>query len=142
MTTTVRTPGPGSTFGATLKAILCGWYERQRMSGQLARIGEHEAARVMRESGVCPSEVDGWLNAPFAAEDLPGRMMTELGLEPVRSSDPMVSRDIERVCMACRNRRRCRRALARGQASAQYHAFCPNAATFDALGAMDASQRP
>lgn len=139
MPTTDCLPRPRTGLAETVRALLRGWRERQLMRRHLTDIGEQEADRMLRDSGVSRLEAAGWLNAPFAAEDLAGRMMAKLGVSSAeaRRSDPMVMRDIERVCMACRSRRRCRRSLERGQPSAEYKAFCPNATTFEALRVAD-----
>jgi len=49
------------------------------------------------------------------------------------SSDPRLQRDMETVCSICNQKRKCRRALQNGHATAQFHAFCPNASNLDWL---------
>jgi hypothetical protein len=63
------------------------------------------------------------------------RMMRARGLDPgeMRRAFSMTLRDVERVCSGCRNTGRCRRELDAGTAAAHCNAYCPNAATFDAL---------
>ena len=47
--------------------------------------------------------------------------------------DPVVMRDLQRLCISCGDKSRCRHELEAGTAASHYHEFCPNAVTFDAL---------
>ena len=60
------------------------------------------------------------------------RMLAALSKTMPPSADPL-SRDMEIVCGACRNRRRCNRELASRTALKNYGKFCPNAYNLDFL---------
>ena len=47
--------------------------------------------------------------------------------------EPMVMRDLERVCALCEQKRRCAHELAAGTTSEHYEDFCPNALTLKTL---------
>ena len=49
-------------------------------------------------------------------------------------SEPLVLRDMERVCSLCNHKRQCDRDLAAGTAAAHYEEYCGNADTIDGLG--------
>lgn len=71
---------------------------------------------------------------PHAADELP-KMLTALGvdLEDLARTEPLVLRDMERVCSMCISKRRCDRDLAAGTAAAHYEEYCANAPTIDGL---------
>lgn len=56
-----------------------------------------------------------------------------LGMPSVRSDNPGLARDISVVCSDCAAIKRCRRELKAGSPRTSYHAYCPNAQTFDEL---------
>ena len=47
--------------------------------------------------------------------------------------DPMVMRDLERLCVSCTHKRKCAHELATGGAAEHFDEFCPNAYTLDML---------
>ena len=72
---------------------------------------------------------------PHAADELP-MMLTALGVdqEALARTEPLVLRDMERVCSLCNHKRQCDRDLAAGTAAAHYEEYCGNAPTIDGLG--------
>ena len=72
---------------------------------------------------------------PHAADELP-RMLKALGIdqEALVRTEPLVLRDMERVCALCNQKRRCDRDLAAGTSAAHYGEYCSNAPTIDGLG--------
>ena len=75
---------------------------------------------------------------PHAADELP-KMLAALGIDQhdLVRTEPLVLRDMERVCSMCISKRQCDRDLAAGTAAAHYQEYCGNAPTIDGL-----SQRP
>ena len=75
---------------------------------------------------------------PHAADELP-KMLSALGIDQhdLARTEPLVLRDMERVCSMCISKRRCDRDLAAGTAAAHYEEYCGNAPTIDGL-----SQQP
>jgi hypothetical protein len=49
-------------------------------------------------------------------------------------TEPLVLRDMERVCTLCKDKPRCRDDLAAGTAERHYEDYCLNAPTIDHLG--------
>ena len=70
-----------------------------------------------------------------AADELP-KMLKALGIdqEALVRTEPLVLRDMERVCSLCNHKHQCDCELAAGTAGAHYGAFCNNASTIDGLG--------
>ena len=72
---------------------------------------------------------------PHAADELP-KMLAALGIDQddLARTEPLVLRDMERVCSMCISKRQCDRDLAAGTAAAHYEEYCGNAPTIDGLG--------
>jgi transcriptional regulator with XRE-family HTH domain len=70
---------------------------------------------------------------PHAADELPKMLMALLGIDQddLARTEPLVLRDMERVCALCSQKRRCDRDLAAGTSAAQYREYCANAPTID-----------
>lgn len=61
------------------------------------------------------------------------KMVTALGVDPLVNIDPLVMRELQRVCTNCLDQRRCEHELAKGTAAEHFHDFCPNAFTLESL---------
>jgi hypothetical protein len=72
---------------------------------------------------------------PHAADELP-KMLTALSIEQddLARTEPLVLRDMERVCALCSQKRRCDRDLVAGTSAAHYQEYCAKAPTIDGLG--------
>ena len=66
------------------------------------------------------------------------KMLVALQVDPkaLAHSNPLVVRDLQRLCTTCGNQKRCAHELAAGTAAEHFHDFCPNAFTLDALFAQ------
>ena len=71
---------------------------------------------------------------PHAA-DLLQKLLVALNVDPKELSrtEPLVMRDLQRLCTTCGAKKRCAQELAEGTAAEHFHEFCPNAFTLDAL---------
>jgi hypothetical protein len=70
--------------------------------------------------------------APDAANDV-SKMLRVLSIDETTLANPATIRDLRRTCMLCVRKGRCRREFARFTAAQNFHEFCPNAYTLDAL---------
>ena len=72
---------------------------------------------------------------PHAADELP-KMLAALGVDQdsLARTEPLVLRDMERVCSLCNHKRQCDRDLAAGTAAAHYEEYCGNTDTIHGLG--------
>jgi uncharacterized protein YjiS (DUF1127 family) len=96
-----------------------------------------ELARIARDVGVAPAELYTIAaKRPDSADPLK-RRLEALHFDPpaLRRGDPLVMRDLERVCSVCGSKRRCQRDIARFPDDAAWRDYCPNAMTLDALAA-------
>jgi hypothetical protein len=63
------------------------------------------------------------------------KMLSALGADPKRlaKDDPLVMRDLQRLCVSCTYKRQCEHDLAEGRSAENYHDYCPNAYTLDLM---------
>ena len=75
---------------------------------------------------------------PHAADELP-KMLTALRIDQddLARAEPLVLRDMERVCALCSQKRRCDRDLAAGASAPHYQEYCANGPTIDGLGLVN-----
>jgi hypothetical protein len=69
-----------------------------------------------------------------AAKELPILLEgIRISLEKIAEKDPLVLRDLQRVCSTCDHKRQCDRDIAAGKLADNYERYCPNAYTLEAL---------
>ena len=133
-----------STTGlACAVAVITDWVRKQRESAATARglADTGETAAIAHELGLSSRQLrDLAAMGPHAADELP-RLLEALKIDAdaLALKEPMVLRDLERVCSLCAHKRECGHDLASGDASHNYQRYCPNADTLQALLAQDAS---
>lgn len=130
-------------LGSFTLALLRDWRARSSLRRSLQALGSDERDRILRESGLDAADLDVCLGTVFGSEDLLSRLIRAIGLDPdrIRRTSPETMRDLERTCMTCRGKRRCRSHLVRSQA-AQYRDFCPNAEILAHLAENSGPRRP
>ena len=112
------------------------WLKHRR---ELKEMREMDAANFDRIAGellMSSADLEALVRQrPHAADELP-KMLTALGIdhEDLARTQPLVLRDMERVCSLCNHKRQCDRDLAAGTAAAHYEEYCGNADTIDGLG--------
>lgn len=115
------------------------WVEKYRyargMRREMANYTPDQVASVARELGVHPSELAALAQKGPHAADLLNKLLLALGVEPdkLEHDDPMVMRDLQRLCVSCGQKRRCAHDLASDESAAHFRDYCPNAFTLDAL---------
>ena len=115
------------------------WVNNHRFSlGQgsgLSRCDSAEVMQIANDLGVSASELRALSNKGPGSADLVQKMLLALGIDTktLSHTDPLVMRDLQRLCSTCADKNRCSHELADGTAQAHFHEFCPNAFTLDAL---------
>src|SRR6516225_2633146 len=120
------------TLEPVLDAI-ASWVKKYRyaagLRGELARCGPDEVALTARELGLSADELWRIARKGPDAADLLQKMLLALGVNPktLASQDPMIMRDLQRLCITCAQKKRFRHGLAGGTAGKKFCEFCPNA---------------
>jgi hypothetical protein len=115
------------------------WVSRYREAlggaGDLGRCSPDEVSQIAKDLGVSAYELRSMVNKGPHAADLVQKMLVALKVDPkaLAEHDPLVMRDLQRLCISCGDKNRCSNELAHGTAAEHFHEFCPNAMTLDAL---------
>ena len=88
-----------------------------------------ERACILEEAGMGYDEFVNAMMTPFVSEDLNARALQSVGVDPseFRTHHIDWSREMQRRCMTCAVRSRCRRDLAADVFGLQYRHYCANA---------------
>jgi uncharacterized protein YjiS (DUF1127 family) len=125
---------------------LTAWWRNWRATwaalGELDGCGS-EITRIARDLGVAPSELYTIAaKRPDAADQLKLRLEAlHLDAATIQRDEPLIMRDLERVCMTCGSKRRCVRDFIRFPDDAAWREYCPNATTLDALEKAPADEK-
>ena len=118
---------------------IAGWIKKHRslhgVRGELRQCSQDEAMDIAKDLGVPLGDLRRLAaKEPDAANDL-SKMLRVLSIDEstLAKSDPATMRDLRRTCMLCIRKGRCRHELASFTAAQNFHEFCPNAYTLDAL---------
>lgn len=111
------------------------WLKHRRELNEMRRLNRTEFDLIARDLRVSPGDLDQLVQAgSHAADELP-KMLKSLGIseEDLKRSQPMLVRDMQRVCALCSDKAHCDRELAAGTAAAHYQGYCPNAPSIDTV---------
>jgi len=112
------------------------WLKHRRELNEMRQMDRSDFDRIASDLRVSPGELDTLVRqGPHAADELP-KLLRALGVDQADlvRTEPLVLRDMERVCTLCHHKRQCDRDLAAGTSAEQYEGYCPNAPTIDGLG--------
>jgi len=110
------------------------WLERHALARELNELEPRELDRLLNENGLDRRNLAELVHGNAQADYRLTSVMERFGVtEMLTERHPDVLRDVQRVCMACPRKRRCRRALRAGASADGFRRFCPNAGTFGAL---------
>jgi hypothetical protein len=112
------------------------WLKHRRELNEMRGMDRADFDRIADDLRVTPADLDELVRrGPHAADELP-RMLRALGINEVSlaRAQPLVLRDMERVCAMCHQKRECDRDLNAGTAAQHYEDYCLNAPTIDRLG--------
>lgn len=126
-------------------AVLAGWIKHCRRMVRPSGLGEcdaREAARIATDLGISAGDLRSLARKEPGSARLLGYMLTALGIDPKRlaRTEPLVMRDLERLCASCSDKKRCRHDLEELSAAQHFHDYCPNAVTLDALATERSNQ--
>jgi transcriptional regulator with XRE-family HTH domain len=112
------------------------WLKHRRELNEIRQLNTSEFDRIASELRVSPGDLNELVRqGPHAADELP-KLLRILGIdeETLARTQPLVLRDMERVCALCHHKGQCDRDLAAGTLGEHYEGYCPNAPTIDVLG--------
>ena len=111
------------------------WLTHRRELNELRQLNTSEFERIATELRVSPGDLTEMVRqGPHAADELP-KLLKILGIdeEALARTQPMVLRDMERVCALCAHKGECDRDLAAGTSAEHYEGYCLNASTIETL---------
>ncbi|WP_369719996.1 hypothetical protein AB8Z38_22575 [Bradyrhizobium sp. LLZ17] len=112
-----------------------GWLKHRRELNEMRQLDRTEFDRIANDLRVSPDDLEELVrHGHHAADELP-KMLKQLGIgeEHLGRVQPLLLRDMERVCALCQHKAQCDRDLADGTAAENYHGYCGNAATLESL---------
>src|SRR5262245_32274531 len=118
---------------------IAGWIKRHRSShgidDELRQCSPEEIMKIAKDLGLPATDLRSLTaKAPDAANDV-SKMLRVLSIDEstLTKDNPATMRDLQRTCMLCVRKGRCRHEFASFTAAQNFHEFCPNAYTLDAL---------
>ena len=118
---------------------VAGWFRRYRSvrdsRNDFGQCDAAEVSKIAKDLGLPANELRGLSAKGSGAATAVSRMLRALSMDPaaLAGGDPATMRDLQRTCILCSEKGRCRHELADGTAARHYREFCPNAYTLDAL---------
>ena len=115
------------------------WVNRYRevlgRTNDLGQCSRDEVMQIAKDLGVSAFELRELVAKGPHAADLVQKMLVALNVDPkaIANSNPLVMRDLQRLCINCTDKKRCAGELKTGTAAEHFHEFCPNAMTLDVL---------
>lgn len=126
-------------LAATGRRILQRIPATHRRRNDFAGIAAGDIALIAHDVGVTSGDLAALSRGTDAAE-LPQMLQAlQIDVAQVRDREPLVLRDLQRVCTGCRHKAECRYDLASGRAAARFAEYCGNAHTLNALQAEKAA---
>jgi len=108
---------------------------RRGYRNELMNCSAEDVARIAADLKVNQRELASLAEKGPNAADLLQKLLVALGIDPkdLDHYDPAVMRDLQRSCIMCDEKGRCRFDVANGVITEKFRDYCPNAFTLDAL---------
>ena len=111
------------------------WLKHRQDLREMRELNRGDFARIAHDLSVSPAELEVLVRrGPHASDELP-KLLTSLGIDEAALSrtQPLLQRDMVRVCAACQEKARCDRDLEAGTSAQHYAEYCGNAPAIDEL---------
>jgi hypothetical protein len=111
------------------------WLKHRREMREVRELDRADFDRIATDLRISPTDLDELVRqGPHSADELPN-MLKALGISEANlaKTQPMLLRDMERVCALCGHKRQCDRDLIAGTAAEHFAGYCPNAPTIEQL---------
>ena len=112
------------------------WLKHRHEMRELRDMNSGDFARIARDLCISPADLDAVVRlGPHASDELP-RLLKSLGIDEATLSrtQPVLKRDMVRVCALCRQKAQCNHDLDAGTLAQRYEEYCPNAPAIAELG--------
>ncbi|MEK9280469.1 MULTISPECIES: hypothetical protein [unclassified Bradyrhizobium] len=116
-----------------------GWLKHHRELNEMRQLDRSDFNRIAGDLRISPDDLEELVrHGRHAADELP-KMLEQLGISAERlgRAQPLLLRDMERVCALCGHKAQCDRDLDSGTAAENYHGYCGNASTLESLDRAD-----
>jgi hypothetical protein len=130
---------PANPLVEFLTDAIADWLKHHRyaigVNKDLANCGPDEVRALANDLGLSPTDFRELASKGPGAADLLKKMLVALKIDPkaLNEIDQRVTCDLQRLCITCRVKRRCKNELAAGTAAKNMHEFCPNATSLETL---------
>ncbi|MDA9547428.1 hypothetical protein ACM43_23875 [Bradyrhizobium sp. CCBAU 45321] len=111
------------------------WVKHRREINEMRQLDRADFDRIANDLRIAPDDLEELVrHGRHAADELP-KLLDQLGIstEALGRAQPLLLRDLERVCSFCNHKGQCDRDLADGTAAENYHGYCANASTLETL---------
>jgi Family of unknown function (DUF6455) len=118
-----------------LADVFGNWLKHRQEIREIRDLDSAEFANIAHELCITPADLDTLVRQrPHAVDQLP-KLLRALGIDEkaLSRTEPLVLRDMARVCALCQQKHRCDRDLNAGSSAQHYEEYCLNASTIDAL---------
>ena len=112
------------------------WLKHRRELSEMRQLNSTDFCRIANDLRLSPTDPEELVrHGPHASDQLP-RLLEALGIsaQDLARIEPMVVRDMERVCALCGQKRQCDHDLASGESADHYQEYCLNAPTIAQCG--------
>lgn len=119
------------------------WLKHRRELNEMRQLDRSDFDRIANDLRISPEDLEELVrHGKHSADELP-KMLGQLGIDAERLGQvqPLLLRDMERVCSLCAHKAQCDRDLADGTAAENYHGYCGNASTLESLDRADVAPR-
>jgi hypothetical protein len=119
------------------------WLKQRRAMREIHDLGSSEFAHIAQDLRMTPADLDGLVRQGPHATDQSPELLNILGLDEAALSrtQPLVLRDMERVCASCQQKARCNHDRDAGTLARNFQEYCPNAPTIEGLGQASSVER-
>lgn len=111
------------------------WLKHRQEIREIRDLDHAALANIAHELCITPADLDTFVRkGSHAVDELP-KLLTALGIDEkaLSRTEPLVLRDMARVCASCQQKHRCNRDLDAGTSAQHYEEYCLNAWTIDSL---------
>ena len=112
------------------------WLKHRREIREFREMNSGDFARIAQDLCITPAELDAVVRqGPHASDELP-KLLKSLGIDAaaVSRTQPLLQRDMVRVCALCQQKALCDHDLDAGTSAQHYDEYCPNASAVQELG--------